>query len=537
MNYARKLFGYLSIVLLMGFTSAAMANNDDTYVFTMAPTPPSNVATGTPQTITATIKNTTGFDIIKAFKIPIPAGVTGVVLNSTSPSSFFNKITVTNGPGGLISGSGLQLWPTQTAVLTMTATFPAPTQCPTVYDWTPTSVTGGLLVSNEVFNRNSNSAPKQTASATCALSFAPPPANTLAGAIITGAPFNNPAGFPVKVQLKVNGNPVGSSFDTTQVSIAINSPCTLASGSTTQAPVSGGVATFSNLIAGGGTGCTLTATAPNFTSATSAPTFAITAPTGTLLCGAVFTAGTDPNAPGYAAGKRGLFNKGGNGGSDACPQTVNYSFVNTITDNNRVSLTWDTTATGQPNAAFAYTVNWKVEDVDSSGWPLYRHPKVAWLVDSTGNPLFIAAQACTSQFLPAPYGTAAAIDGMTTSIPVTLAAGVTPPPTPFAIVVESERMLVTATGTNWTVVRGDGMTGRVAHPAGAKVMSTPLPLLTQDAIGSQNAYAALTPAHMCIYDHGWIPKGFRPGSNPGVPQVIWQTSVFDIGDGFMDGGD
>jgi hypothetical protein len=308
--------------------------------------------------------------------------------------------------------------------------------------------------------------------------------------------------------------------------------------------VAGGLATFSQLTAGsGGTNCTLTATAPNFTPVTSAPAFAIVASTGVLNCNdpLVTGGGSDASAPGYAAGKRGPFNKGGNNSNDVCPAPVNYSFSNTIASNNKASLIWDTTANGQPNAAFAYTVNWKVEDVDGSGWPVNRRPKVAWKIDPVTGPVFILAQACTSQSLPAPYGTAAAIDGTTSSITVTLATGVTPPPTPFAIVVDSERMLVTATGTgtNWTVVRNDGMTGNnVTHLLGAKVMSTPLPLLTAGAIGDQTAYYTPgKPAQMCIYDHGWIPKGFKPGSNPGVPQIMWQTSVFDIGDGFSDGGD
>jgi hypothetical protein len=547
MSYLRKLVGLLTVMLLLGFTLPASADGDDE-TFSVTMTGPTSGA------ITAAFKNLArdDDDAIKSLTLKAPTGVTipltplptllqsasGIVLTQTSVS--------VSADGSTVTVKNVRIGNQKTLTLQFTASqYPSSNACTgSSLTWTARAYEGSNASGDQF--RLSGTPTTTVPPAPCTLSFATQPANTLSGAAITGAPFNNPANFPVTVQLKVNGSNAGSTFDSTPVSVT--STCTLANNSTLQTNPSGGVATFDKLYAVSGTNCTLRASTPNniFAPVTSAPTFAITQPSGPpLACGASLTTGstTDSNAPGYAAGKRGP-NKGG----DACAQSVNYSFSN---GDNLVSLIWDTTANGQPNATFAYTKNWKAEDVDSSGWPRYRRPKVAWYVydlqrspsQTAGNPVFIPAQACTSQSLPAPYGTAAAIgagaSGSPGTITVTLNASVTLPPTPFAIVIDSERMLVTsvASAPTWNVVRGDGMTGAPSHLP-APVMSTPLPLLTSDAItaGAADAglyYTAGKPAQMCVYDHGWIPQGFKPGVTPGVPQVVWTTSVFDIGDGFV----
>ncbi len=381
------------------------------------------------------------------------------------------------------------------------------------------------------------------------LKFAPPPANVLSGAVITSTPFNNPKGSSVAVQLLLDGVATNDpSFDGTQVSLSSVSPSCVASGAT--ANVTNGVATFGQLTAASiappppasDLSCTLGASATSFTSPGPAP-FMVKAPSAApLACGDLLVAINNPpnvTDPGHVDGSRGLLNKDGQ-----CPARVNYTFV-TDPANDKVTLIWDTTANGQPNAAFQYAVTSKPVALPT-GWPPARQPKVAWKVFdplvtiplppgvSAGDPVFIPAQACAAPILPEQYGSAS-IDGSSTSLTVSLTVQAnTLPGTPFPIVVESERMLVTAVnGGAWTVQRGDGGTMATTH-TNAPVMSTPLPLLTGpfDAVQAQY-YTVSKPAQMCIASDSWMAFGFQPGVTPGVPQIIYSTTVFDIGDGFF----
>jgi hypothetical protein len=70
----------------------------------------------------------------------------------------------------------------------------------------------------------------------------------------------------------------------------------------------------------------------------------------------------------------------------------------------------------------------------------------------------------------------------------------------FPIIVDSERMQVTALGNTWTVQRGQGGTTASPHAAGAPVMSTPRPLLTGPFDSTQSAagYVVGNQAHGCI---------------------------------------
>lgn len=383
------------------------------------------------------------------------------------------------------------------------------------------------------------------------LAFVLPPANVLSGAAITSTPYNNPAGASVAVQLRLNGVPTyDPAFDGTAVNVAA-AGC-LASGASVA--VSGGVAKFSALTATNVTtpspdlNCNLGASATNFTSPATAP-FIVKASGAPLACGGQLVATgnpTDPLATFYVDGNRGALNKDG-----LCPAAVNYSFV-TDPAKKTVSLIWDTTTgTGQPNAAFKYTVT-SAPLTFPNGWPAITQPNIGWKVydpgvaplpsgASAGDPVFIKAQGCVAPILPKQYGTAS-IDGAvtSTSLSVTLSVAVNSwPSAPFPIVMEAERMLVTlitpvdATHSTWTVQRGDGMTTPAVH-AGAPVMSTPLPLLTATSIGSQSAYYTIgKPAQMCIASQSWGSSGFVPGQIPGVPQIIYFTTVFDIGDGWF----
>ncbi len=378
------------------------------------------------------------------------------------------------------------------------------------------------------------------------LKFAPSPANVLSGAVITSTPFNNPKGSSVAVQLLLDGVATNDpSFDGTQVSVSSVSPSCVASGAT--ASVTSGVATFGQLTAvsiapppppAADLSCTLGASVTNFTSPAPAP-FTVKAPSAApLACGGSMVATNNPpNAsdPGHVDGARGVLNKDG-----LCPALVNYSFV-TDPNSGKVVLIWDTTSSGQPNAAFSYTVTSKPVPLPT-GFPAVRQPKVAWKVydavtggvppANAGDPVFIPAQACAAPILPKQYGTAS-IDGVSTSLTVSLTVNAnTLPSTPFPIVMEAERMLVTAVnGSTWTVQRGDGMTTPASHTI-VPVMSTPLPLLTGPFSPTQALYYTVGKvAQMCIASQSWISMGFQPGVIPVVPQIVYSTTVFDIGDG------
>ena len=106
---------------------------------------------------------------------------------------------------------------------------------------------------------------------------------------------------------------------------------------------------------------------------------------GALGCGQPF--GTFSMTPGTVFGIRGLFNKDGKSNSQATCGT-NVAYANTLLDasGNIPQINhyqWDTGS--QPNAAFTYTVNWKVISIDITNggvWPS-NHPKVSWAAQPT----------------------------------------------------------------------------------------------------------------------------------------------------------
>jgi hypothetical protein len=247
----------------------------------------------------------------------------------------------------------------------------------------------------------------------------------------------------------------------------------------------------------------------------------------------------DPLAPFFVDGNRGAVNKNGVCGQNGA--AVNYSFV--VDPNKKtVTLIWDTTGTGQPNAAFSYTVT-SALPFPNNGWPAVPQPRLAWKVytdtangHNAGDPVFIPAQGCDAPILPKQYGTGSIGQG---SQSLTLSPAVDTsmlPSTPFPIVMETERMLVTAvnSGASWTVTRNVGGTApAMPQHSSVPVMSTPLPLLTAAAVSGQPGYyTAGTPAQMCIASQSWGANGLAPPA-PGTPQIIYFTNVFDIGDGYF----
>lgn len=242
-------------------------------------------------------------------------------------------------------------------------------------------------------------------------------------------------------------------------------------------------------------------------------------------CGSPFAVadanGTSPGSPLVVSGSRGQYDKSGN----TC-SVVDYFVTNTIPTNSTLHFDWQIA----PTAAFRYTLN----------YPQPVTPQVAWLTDSAG-PVFIGGQACdvtnAPKNMPAPYGVLTAdVTKNATKLKVdtTLYAATNAVlPTPFAIVLGTERMLVTnISNGNWTVQRAQGGTAAAPHTTNDRVMSTPLPLILSSSLASDagtrqrqlNAgYAVGNQAQMCVA---------APASSS------WPTTtydVIDIGDGYVKG--
>ena len=259
---------------------------------------------------------------------------------------------------------------------------------------------------------------------------------------------------------------------------------------------------------------------------------------------------------------------------------------------NTVNLTWDTAT--QVNAAFQYTVNWQPVAVDSalSGWSSAPRPQVAWL-DKNGNLAngatpsadiaWTPGLACVSDTLPVPYGTLASALGTTVDanhtspitingiqpVPTTLNPAGQPyttptpgspdiPPVPFPIVIAdtingtvTERMTAIAVigspvhngDGSWNITyqvrRGttaegsptaQGVSTIESHAAGTLVMSTPLPIIPNDATTFKAPYKVNTQAQMCIAKHGFTSFQIDASGNT---LVMYTTTIFDIGDGWV----
>lgn len=526
---------------------------------------PSPVTAGTSsQSMTATFTNPSSNSAsFGSLSLTAPSGFT--IASATPPSG---TATVAADRSS-VSVAGISVAPNSTFALTINVNL----SCSAATgNWGSTVWTGSPVSTGTQVTFDSGSSSIQTSvTAGCSFKFLTQPSNAERNTAISPA---------IVVGLVDASNNVVTSF-TGQVTLSKKSGPGTVSGTLGPTAAVNGQATFNGVQADTPGNYILTATSGALT--VDSNLFAIYY--GKLYCNPTppFTFNdpnvtvTDPNASGYAAGSRGYWNKDG---MNCVP--ILYTFTNTILNNdatkNTVHLAWDTST--QQHPAFTYSMTWQAEDVDNPskpdtqgpanyGWPVLRHPYVYWLpTDATVTTIpagAVPALACVSDDLPAPYAMLDAdIGTSTTSIvvdvppikPTGFPASTLPapgdstasPPTlaPFPIVIDMERMKVTklAAGPNanqytLTVVRGDGSTQPAAHVAFAAanqtaynttgqtyVMSTPLPIDSNP--GSPN-YNMQVP--VCVVNHGWMAAGSNPVT--GIPQVRWFTTVFDIGDAWV----
>jgi hypothetical protein len=583
MNALGTLLRFLVAFTLVAF---ALPGNAATKLFSFSVTPTS---TG----YTATFNNlSNGNSYINSMNITLGVKVTKVTVQSSLVTG--NTAVTPNcsiaapcnaGDTILISWiSGIA--PNSSGSVELTTDAPVDLQaCGTTSQWSARAFTGNAGNSGGGTSFNASPGPGTTAYATsavsCTLQFDKQPANAEINQEITSV-AGQPAGPKVTIKALIGGS-VATSF-TGPITLTLNQPTGGGAALTSSMTITAGVATLTSLKVDTLGTYSLKASAEKFTDATSG-TFKIFA--GILDCGQPFASsfvnpGTLADSePGWAAGMRNAYNK--DGVEEECVPVL-YTFTNSILASDTVNLTWDTTA--QPNAAFMYQLNWRLRPVEttgaSAGWTVMPRPQLAWLnTDGTlttlnGTPKFVPALACLSDRLPSPYGVLAAnILPTDTQIQVRgiLANPASPdlvpnpgapalPATPFPIVIANtaggaqllttERMTVTSIGTpvlsggtystTFTVTRGTATEGgalKAPHdiPAGKdlRVMSTPLPIIPNDATSYPAPYVVQTPAHMCVAEHGFTPyDGYRVGGDlTGATRLLYRTTIFDIGDGWV----
>ena len=522
MNCMRKLLSFLMAMTIAAFASpgiAAPGSPEKIFSITGLPT------TATPGSITfdVTFRNETpsGNSTINSLRLIAPPGWILSAPSAIAGGSVQGGSPTLEGGGAAVSFVNMPGIKTggKTWKMRVTVAVPGSASCSNL--WSAQAFTGNALGGDSF--RLTNSPSSLTTSVDSgtgqATAFTTQPTNTTVGSTI-----------PVSVALTTacGTGPAGA-----VVTIAASNNCTVASGclsGNTATTDGNGIANFSDLtplaINTPGT-YTLTASTPGFSSATSS---AFTVYAGEIFCDdPLETLLANPNGlldgePGYAAGKRGKYNKDG---SEPCVK-VNYTFANDILTNDQVHLSWDVDV--QPYAAFTYTMFWKLRPVDPDGWSVLR-PDVAWDPDGNGEPIFVPGLACMSPNLPAPYGTLASAGGITataTSISVNTTALL--PAVQFPIVIGTERMQVTAVSGaaspfTLTVARGQGGTTASSHAFGARVMSTPLPIDPE----SSSLYFGKQ-ARVCVVEHGFTAAGTDAD---GKALVGYFTTVIDVGDGWV----
>lgn len=511
---------FLSAITLALFAlSAGAAPPEKKFSVSMSPA----VIPASTVTLSATILNETpnGNSSVNSLRLAVPAGLTIANTPADPPTANWQGTIAFDSSSISISNMS-PLKPNQSFVLTLKVNATAGSCNPLTWNaqaWTGSSFSGDTF--RLLFPPETTANPTTLVQSGFVLQFVSQPQNAVKNAVIGGN-----AG-PVQVQLSSPSCGLATWFNG-------NVNLTGATGlSGASVSAVGGAATFPALSINTAGTYALVANAPSVGLA-SAPSSTFTVYDGELKCepGTPYTFSSFPsgvtniNQPGYAAGQRGMFNKDG---SQCIP--VGYTFTNDILNSNSVLLQWNVLS--QPGAAFQFTVTWKPEYVDAiSGMPA-RVTRVAWY-DSTGTVLgpLVPGRACLSPKLPAPYGALnGAIDAVVTTFPVSVSAPL--PATPFPIVIDQERMTVTAVASgSFTVLRGQGGTTAAAHASGKSTMSTPLPL---DGSGNE--------MRVCIVEEGWtaVPAGVpdcpvapAPGA-PSAPRacVMYSTTVFDIGDGFI----
>jgi hypothetical protein len=587
MNALGKLLRFLVTFTLVAF---ALPSNAATKLFSFSVTPTS---TG----YTATFNNlSNGNSYINSMNITLGVKVTNVTVQSslvTGNTAVTPNCSVTKpcNPGDTILISWISgIAPNTSGSIALTAEAPVDlTSCGATANWSARAFTGnaGNSGGGTSFTASPGGGTVATASSTisCTLQFDKQPANAEINQEITSV-AGQPAGPKVTIKALIGGS-VATSF-TGPITLTLNQPT---GGGATLTPtptpmtITAGVATLTSLKVDTLGTYSLKASASGFTDGTS-DSFKIFA--GILDCGRPFASsflnpGTLADSePGWAAGMRNAYNK--DGVQEDCVPVL-YTFTNAILASDTVNLTWDMTA--QPNAAFMYQLNWRLRPVETTGalagWTKMPRPEVAWLntdgslTTVNGDKQFVPALACLSDRLPAPYGELAAnVLPTDTQIQVKgikanpASSDLVPnpgapalPATPFPIVIANtaggaqllttERMTVTSVGTpvlsggtystTFTVTRGTATEGGAikaphdlpAYPKVLRVMSTPLPIIPNDATAFPPPYVVQTQAHMCVADHGFTPyDGYRVGGDlTGATRLLYRTTIFDIGDGWV----
>jgi hypothetical protein len=213
---------------------------------------------------------------------------------------------------------------------------------------------------------------------------------------------------------------------------------------------------------------------------------------GTLACGDTIELVSDraSTTPELVV-TRGPYNSDG-----TCAATSNFYASNKLlTADGQLHFRWPVGPSDQPLAVWMYDVVSTSPNVPQIAWlnsdgsktsvvfpdPTLTQPQLPAYLDG----LTAAQLACVPlpgqpDPFPRPYGALSnnANAGATTIRVDTSNAILATPTPPFDVVVGTERMRVTSiSGPNWRVNRSQGGTSAGPHPSGAKVMSTPLPLL------------------------------------------------------------
>ncbi|MDE2004376.1 MAG: hypothetical protein KGJ25_12695 [Betaproteobacteria bacterium] len=595
MNTLRNWTIFLVAAASLAFGGLANAGPTKQWSIAVAPT----LLGSSNAQVTITIKNETpnGNSNINSLHVQLPTGYSldtgdhsGAPGTATAvvQTTWTGALSWTSGDAGVIALSNMSPLKPQTQ-FTMTAyvNIAADSATCTNSAWSGDAWTGSGFTGN-LFNLIASTAYTGATANTQllaggALAFSTPPSNV----VLPNPPISNPPTATVTATVSATAcSSTPASGEPIQITVTDPSGAnTVLTTSTTTG--SDGTAGFSANL---GVGSYLvTASSSGFTPVSAQ----VTVFDGKLACGDSFASTlTNPlnmaqDQPGYATGSR-----GGNKDGSTCP-LVPYTFTNTILVDNTVHLSWD--ASVQPNAAFAYTMNWQPQIVNPSnnsnttpGWPVTPRPGVAWITDANANPIYVPALACLSNSMPAQYGTLASpigsADPSSTTItvkdikpnpassyafpiPGAPAIPTDPSSTPsnlkflqFPIVIANagsngnatttvERLQVTAasivsqdsnTGLytmTFKVNRGQAMTSSsAAHSAGFKVMSTPLPIIPNDSASFPSTLpAGYQPGHqadMCVADHGFQAYGLDTKGNP---QVMYWTTVIDIGDGYVKG--
>jgi hypothetical protein len=223
---------------------------------------------------------------------------------------------------------------------------------------------------------------------------------------------------------------------------------------------------------------------------------------GTLACGDSVTLVADEASTNPAlVVERGPYNSDG-----ACGATSTFFASNKLlTGEGQVHFRWPVGDADQKLSVWMYNVVLTGSALPRLAWlnndgtkasavfpdPLVQPPQLpAYLDGLTLSQLQCVPLPGQPDPLPRPYGVLSNNANQNTA---TLKVNTSPqnavlptPAVPFDIVIGTERMQVTdVQGSTWTVVRPTGLTTAATHPAGAKLMSTPLPLLPDSGFAAR----------------------------------------------------